>query len=763
MGPVKGMERFTTTIKNQFSLFYTLFGSFIVIILLLVSINAVSYTFFRDNIKQEIIVNSGHNLNTTVVNYEKHIKFIRSFMLGYLFDNDTQILKSGNPLSHYDIVTKAQKELQHTLNNSHLYLDNILYYFSDSDLVIDKEGTRDAGTMFTKFYYQADYSVEFWNNEMEGADSFRIYPSAAFRTATAFERNSLGSLMPILIKSTYDHQFAFIVLMKSAAIYEAFHQPKPGSSFMITDVNGQILFASSAEVAVPDSIKQQTGTGYEKIEDTYYFYRTGAETGFTYVEIFSDKGLTDQMRRLNLIFLALVVLSLFISLTVSYLIARRFHNPLVHMLRSIQSFNTVGLSGSMNSRIKEFNLLQNTLNSLSRSNREFHEDLQSKNTLLQQFAYMTRLKKIHGKGSQLPTSIDANKPYQLILFQIDFKGRFLTEISNSPQRALNMYKELIDVHFSSYYADSLTFQMEKDQILTILFIENEHPDQHAFALDAHIRMLELDSPYCNFTIAPSPVHKHSADFAEAYQNVLDLVKQRRLGEGVQVIAEWRPQPVLMIPSPSEESELTANLQSGTDSITVPLVDKLLEQLAKGDALAQQFQDFSKDLVNKTLKIMYTQNISVNLFADGGNPYEQLKACYTLEQYKAFMHRLLTRSAAAIKEKRSETDVMTKFVKEYVESNYGDDLSLDAIAGKLGITGPYLSTYFKEKTGTNFSDYIFTVRMNKAMDMLRDTDLKIQEIASLIGYLTVASFNRVFKRHTGMTPGEFRRQNNKWLE
>ncbi|MCC3376760.1 AraC family transcriptional regulator [Cohnella sp. REN36] len=107
--------------------------------------------------------------------------------------------------------------------------------------------------------------------------------------------------------------------------------------------------------------------------------------------------------------------------------------------------------------------------------------------------------------------------------------------------------------------------------------------------------------------------------------------------------------------------------------------------------------------------------------------------------------------------------MTKFVKEYVESHFGDDLSLDAIAGKLGITGPYLSTYFKEKTGINFSDYTYTVRMSKAKEMLKDTDLKIQDIASLVGYFTVASFNRVFKRFTGLTPSEFRRQYNQTIK
>ncbi|WP_168119550.1 AraC family transcriptional regulator [Paenibacillus sp. HB172176] len=758
---MKWIRRFSTKFKMEMSLFYTLFSSFIVIILLLVSINLVSYSFFRNSIKDEIIVNSGMNLNTTASNYEKHIKLIRSYMLSYLFNNDTQILRSASPGVRYDIVTDAQKSLRYSLNNSLLYIDNMIYYFKDSGLVIDKDGTRDPLTMFNKFYAHPLYTADFWSKEMDSAKSFKVYPSATFQISTAFEKESIGNLMPIMVKNAYDHNFALIVLMKSTALYDAFYQPKEGSNLVILDESNKVIFTTDDSIELPAAVNNLQGTGYKKQDDIYYFYKKGGDTGFTYIEVLSDRGLVDQMQKLNILMVALLALSVLISLVVSYFIAKRFHNPLANMLRSSQALGSGGLPWNMNSRIKEFNVLHNTLSHLSKSNKAIHEDLESKNSLLQQFAYMTRLKKIHGRDAPLPAAIDANKPYRLVLFQLVFKDRFLIEISNAPQRALNMYKELIHANFAAHYKDSLTFQLERDQILTILFVEDEEKDKQSNPLQNLIEIFELDSSYCNFTIAPSPVRKHSTDIAETYQNVLDLIKQRRLGEDVQVITEWHPQPALMIPSPLEESELTANLHSGSDSVTVPLVHKLLDQLAKMDALAKQFQDFSKDVVNRTFKVMYAQNISFGMSADEASPYDQLKSCYTLPQYKAFFEQFLSRAAELIRGKRSETDVMTKFVMEYVESNYGDDLSLDAIASKLGITGPYLSTYFKEKTGTNFSDYIFSVRMNKAMGMLQDTNLKIQEIASLIGYFTVASFNRVFKKHTGMTPSEYRRQNNKW--
>ncbi|NOU88491.1 helix-turn-helix domain-containing protein [Paenibacillus sp. LMG 31460] len=740
MTAMKWITRIWTRNQNQVSLFYTLLISFISIIVLLLSIHAWSYSFFRNRIKDEIILNSAMNLNTTVANYEKHIRLIRSYMVGYLFGTDTEILKNGNPLSHYETVVKAQYELQHALNNSLLYLDNIIYYYKDSGFIIEKDGTRDAATMFGKFYVQPAYNTDFWNKELEGTDSFKIYPSAPFTSETAFERKSLGTLMPILVKGSFEHNFAFIVLMKSRALYDAFYQPQVESHLMILD-GSQLIFASESGIELPPSLMTKNGDGYERIGGAYYFYKTSAETGLTYIESVSDKGLADQLRHLNAIMAVLLFLSLLISLAVSTFIAKRFHNPLASLLLSIENYR-VGLPLLGKSRIREFNLL--------------HNDLHSKNTMLQQFAYMTRLKNIHGKGAQLLNSADVNRPFKLILFQIDFKAQPLAEFANVPHRAFNTYRELIDVHFAKLYSESLTFQMEKDQILSILFIEKEDEDRHAADFDALLRILETDSVFCNFTIAPSPIHAHSSDFAEAYQDALELIRQRKLGEDVQVITEWQPQPALMIPAPSEESELIANLHAGSDSVTIPLVDKLLDQLAKADAAAWQFQDFAQDVVNKTIKMMYAQNISIQAFSDKGSPYDHLKACYTLEQYKAFFHWFLARSGEAIQDKKSETDVMTKFVMEYVESNFGEDLSLDAISAKLGITGPYLSSYFKEKTGTNFSDYIFTVRMNKAMDMLRDTDLKIQEIASLIGYFTAASFNRVFKKHTGITPSEFRR-------
>lgn len=88
--------------------------------------------------------------------------------------------------------------------------------------------------------------------------------------------------------------------------------------------------------------------------------------------------------------------------------------------------------------------------------------------------------------------------------------------------------------------------------------------------------------------------------------------------------------------------------------------------------------------------------------------------------------------------------MITFAMNYLEEHYGEDASLDVVADKLNISGTYLSTNFKEKTGINFIEYLNGVRIRKAKHMLEGTDLKIQDISHLIGYQTINSFIRMFK-------------------
>lgn len=99
------------------------------------------------------------------------------------------------------------------------------------------------------------------------------------------------------------------------------------------------------------------------------------------------------------------------------------------------------------------------------------------------------------------------------------------------------------------------------------------------------------------------------------------------------------------------------------------------------------------------------------------------------------------------------------VCKYISNNYTSyDLSLDSVSDILGITPSYLSSLFKKCTGVNFIDYISNIRIQTAKELLKDPLRSAGEIAELSGYESASYFTRAFKKKTGLTPTEYRRQN-----
>lgn len=94
---------------------------------------------------------------------------------------------------------------------------------------------------------------------------------------------------------------------------------------------------------------------------------------------------------------------------------------------------------------------------------------------------------------------------------------------------------------------------------------------------------------------------------------------------------------------------------------------------------------------------------------------------------------------------------------YIEENYASEISLDTVAGQIGISPFYLSRLFKSEQGETFVECLTRVRMAAAVRLAKETRLSIREIAERTGYSNPTYFCRVFKKHTGSTIGDLREQ------
>ncbi|WP_445486767.1 response regulator transcription factor [Niallia sp. 03133] len=96
------------------------------------------------------------------------------------------------------------------------------------------------------------------------------------------------------------------------------------------------------------------------------------------------------------------------------------------------------------------------------------------------------------------------------------------------------------------------------------------------------------------------------------------------------------------------------------------------------------------------------------------------------------------------------------IRFYLEEHYGEEISLTMLSEQFHINSAYLSELFKMHIGQNFSDYLLHLRMAKALDFLQDHDLKIIDVAQLVGFSNSGYFSTVFKKYFGQTPADFRK-------
>lgn len=110
---------------------------------------------------------------------------------------------------------------------------------------------------------------------------------------------------------------------------------------------------------------------------------------------------------------------------------------------------------------------------------------------------------------------------------------------------------------------------------------------------------------------------------------------------------------------------------------------------------------------------------------------------------------------ALQESRQENRVI-ETVKAYIVQHYTEELELNRLAEEVYLTPSYLSKLFKTETGETITDFLISVRIDRAKDMLRDRSaLKTYEIGEKVGYVDPAYFNKVFKKVVGCTPKEYR--------
>lgn len=160
----------------------------------------------------------------------------------------------------------------------------------------------------------------------------------------------------------------------------------------------------------------------------------------------------------------------------------------------------------------------------------------------------------------------------------------------------------------------------------------------------------------------------------------------------------------------------------------------------------------------TIQNQMSRYLGGNAQSFTGNTYAALQNLASLEDISSWMCSLLLEFATELQVKRAaQTDPLMDKAISYIQKNLLHNPRTEDLCSYLGLGKSYFSTYFKQKAGLTFRDYMLNLKITYAQEQLKLSCHSPGEIALSLGYEDYRSFSRAFKSRTGFSPSDYQKQ------
>jgi YesN/AraC family two-component response regulator len=220
---------------------------------------------------------------------------------------------------------------------------------------------------------------------------------------------------------------------------------------------------------------------------------------------------------------------------------------------------------------------------------------------------------------------------------------------------------------------------------------------------------------------------------------------------------------------------------GTRTIMTPQqyqFNNISESLAKKylDDFRNAINTYDKSIINQYLKEWYEEIIKKNyepnnvkelfkrVFIDVGalankHGIKVDELDYDADTFETYQNNLISAVNNVLLRIEQEKNISSRKeindVIKYIEKNIGEPINCELMANHVNMNSSYFSRLFKQEVGVSFSEYLINKRIERATDLLINTNLTIEEIAQAVGIENVSYFYRIYKKVTGKTPREIR--------
>lgn len=736
--------------------------SYILIFLIpLVVLTIFIYQNAVNNLRSEIEQSNVNQLNQVKLNIDSRMTELRDIASRIAYDEQLTPYMIRHPYYSRDAISALGK---YKANSS--ILEELFLYYRNTQAIYSPKGMTNVNVLFEQYYLFEDWNKKDIIHGLETELYPIVRPAESVNLNMNITKSMLAYMIPITPNSSSPHGTVLFLMEESklTGLMDTILNGFKGNTY-IFDEKGRVLTQNNHGEPIPKNeihLLSALGPGIHSLKldnrQQSVVSVKSSMNGWTYVTAMPSEQFFGRVFHIQTFFLLAFAVVVLGGILAAVFLARKQYHP-IHDLMEFAMLKAEATEATSTQHV------QKSRNELEWIRKALH-DYSARVDIQEPFArnqFLLMLLK-HGKLD------NPESEHIMDVLGIELTGKHYFVIAIS----WDEYPGVTDaLHHRQHIAELLEEIEIPDYGTHAYGIELPHFDQFALIVTMNedtqimvghrmeqivdaLRIIVMESTHLIPSIGVGTAYENAVLLNQSYIEAASALEYR-MANGKGSITYFdklshTPSDTFWIAKDSL-LKLTQSLKQGNDTIAMQMIEAIFIKLKAERLSISLLRCICFDIMNTLLKTASELGLN-ELIRDipGFTSFE------SLEELEKKLQLLAAHICEQV-ERNTESEQISLMDNAiaFIDQQYTDySLSLEGVAQKFSISSSYLSRAFKEKTGSNFSQYIWQRRMGEVIRQLLTTSDPLKDIIVRVGYLDTPNFIRKFKKETGYTPGQYRK-------
>lgn len=728
-------------------------------LLLVISIMFVSnYYVYKNSISgiyDKVSENNSLVVKSIIQSFDNTFQTINNliYSIHALPPNDSLI----SPRDGKADMTKVYTMVDHlsALSASMDYVEDVIVFYNNSELGITPTGSATTELLLNKKYVHPVYNESYWRTYVRNKNSLKYFPAEEFKIHSELNAQSNKKKLLVAVggnKLTMSSKNVMLLIDVEKLMKHVDQKTMiPGASLIVLDERRNVILSTDDDLDLIDVLNDVYFNSTDQASVTRGDYEYNVYKSDYNDYIYIDKvpyqfQNIDSVARANHMIMwigivSAIILSAFLSVYLNY--------PVKKILR---------LLGGGHSRGNDFRKIHSGIVKLQQENEARQQELCKADVELQKGVFLQAL---HGHGNTKERSVQLQKHIPAFFESPFFVLLLLTcrtseEGLQAPLSQAEINEQLrrewktedwgvlvFPAGSNKFYAlVSMGSSSDREKLFRLLQTTFSSKDEGTEAWD-WVCVSRL------YTTETENIHRAYRD-AQSGLEYRQVHADRRLMDVETIHTDWN----LYLPLENME-KLTNYLMSGKVNEGIEVIQEILKENTARRIRQHQLVHIAKTMFIYMLK-SGNQGPSHEAFQLERDFDLMVRHAHDVREVEKALIGIAKQVASENKQEQA-SKLNPAAISAYMDKHYMDNLYLDHIAEVFQTSPKYFSSYFKKTFGVNYVEYLNKVRLSHARELIRDTELSLAEIGEKVGYLNSSTFTTTFKKYYGISPSEYRKQ------